>query len=924
VRLVSLVCAALGMGPLLLGCRPPRGAGVPALGAVVPPVSVGGRQTRVAFELPNGLRVILEENHVTPVVALQLWVGAGSADETPGEAGLAHVAERVAVGAAPAPGSEDGEAHLEAWTTLDATVFQTVVASPFVGAGLDALAAPLARAPVDARTFEHARADVLPALARAARDGATVATDAVMASAFAGHGYGRGVLGTEATVDALSAADVEAFRDRCYGAANATLVIVGDVDGRALRARVAATFGGAPRGARIAARSAPAPLAGPRVTAAAGDDGDGRLVASFGLPALADADLPAIDVLGAALARADGAGGAAGRLARALVRNRELARDVRAEVFAGRDAGLLLIEAPLVAGRADEATRVLLDETLALARDELPATEFEAARAAVAAELARAAETDAGYARRLGFFATLARDPAAADRYRERLDALTPARVADVAARVLRASNLALGASLPEPSGAATVAATAGRLRDAATACEARADARGTGALAAPRDVTSFADVVRVVLPSGPRVLVLRDPTVATVSVRALWSGGLRVEDARSNGVTSLLAATLTRGTRTRDAARVAADAAALGGSLEGVAGRDELGLRAEFLARHADEGLALVADCLAHPSFPEAEVERARLAQLDRARAGEDDAAAVASRLFAATLWPSHPYRLPLSGTGESLAALTRRRLVDHYRTFYGAANLTIAVVGDVSVERVVGVLRAAFADAPAPLGLTPVRPRDVPALAAEVFEDVRGADVRVVVGYPAPALGDPERRAAEVLGRVLGGRGGRLAREGVVAPVADAALWSGVDAGAFSLELASTPGELDAAVPALRAALAHVLAAGFSEAEVAGARRALVAADARALARRDAVAAALARDEAFGLGAGAYRRAAVELAAVTPEAVARVARRVLDPSRQIVAAARPPAPPPTVAKASPPRSAPKPGTGGGRASAP
>jgi predicted Zn-dependent peptidase len=109
--------------------------------------------------------------------------------------------------------------------------------------------------------------------------------------------------------------------------------------------------------------------------------------------------------------------------------------------------------------------------------------------------------------------------------------------------------------------------------------------------------------------------------------------------------------------------------------------------------------------------------------------------------------------------------------------------------------------------------------------------------------------------------------------------------------------------PASVDAAVAAMRAALARAATNSFTAAEVERARSALVSADARGLGSRAAVAAALARDEALGLPAGAYRRAAAELLAVTPEAVARVARRLLDSRLEIVAVVRPPAAP-TVAK--------------------
>jgi zinc protease len=909
----------------------------------MPPVSVGGRQTRASFELPNGLRVIVEENHVTPVVALQVWVGAGAADEIPEAAGLAHLVERVVVGGAKEP--DAGDATVASWTGPDATVFQLVVATPFVGAGVDALAATLTRTGFAPADLERARGDALGELGRAESDPAGAASRALYAAAFAGQGYGRGVLGTAATLQALTGEQVAGFRRRFYGAANATLVVVGDLDTHGLRARLETAFGAWPRGDAVAPRSVAPPPAGPLATVVAAEGREARLALGFRLPPIADADLAALDVLGAALARSGGAGHDGGRLARALVLDRQLAVSVHASVFTGRAGGLLVLEAPLVATRADEAARVALDEALRLAREELSPAELEGARAALEADLARGVATTPGYARRLGFFATVADAPDAEAHYRKRLEGLSSADVRAVAARVLRAANVTVAASLPDATAVGVTTAAATRLRDLARVSEARVAATVAPAPApTSADVTSFANVVRVALPAGPRVLVLRDPTVSTVSVRATWSGGLRFEDARSNGMTTLLAALLTRGTRTRDAAAVSAAAMALGGSVAGVAGRDELGLRAQFLARHVSEGLALVADCLVHPAFPEAEVEHARLSALEGVRARDADSAAAAARLFAGTLWPRHPYRLPLTGTGESLSRFTRRRLVEHYRRHYGAANLTIAVVGDVDVARVVGELRALFADAPAALGAATTPAPDAPALAAEVFDLVPDDDdvhVHVLMGYPAPALRAPDRRAAEVLAQILGGRDGRLAREGVASSLVDAALWSGLDAGAFTLDVASSPAALDALVPALRAAIERVSAAGFTADEVARASHALVGADARALERRDAIAAALARDEAFGLGAGAYRRAPAELAAITPEAVGRVARTILDPLHEIVAAVRPlPRPAAKVASKLPtklptklstklstgpaPRSAAKPAPGGGRLAAP
>ena len=99
------------------------------------------------YKLDNGLSVILQENHSAPVVAFNVWVRAGSAEETDAESGIAHVHEhmlfkgtrRRGVGAI-AREVESCGGHVNAYTSFDQTVYYDVVASRFfdmAAAGLD-------------------------------------------------------------------------------------------------------------------------------------------------------------------------------------------------------------------------------------------------------------------------------------------------------------------------------------------------------------------------------------------------------------------------------------------------------------------------------------------------------------------------------------------------------------------------------------------------------------------------------------------------------------------------------------------------------------------------------------------------------------------------------------------------------------------
>ncbi|MFM2152670.1 MAG: hypothetical protein RL199_1105, partial [Pseudomonadota bacterium] len=97
--------------------------------------------------LDNGLTVVIEPDHRSKVVALQLWVQVGSADEAPDEAGLAHLHEHMLFKGTERRGPGDLAREVEAcggdvnaWTSFDETVYHLVLSSAFWREGLELLA----------------------------------------------------------------------------------------------------------------------------------------------------------------------------------------------------------------------------------------------------------------------------------------------------------------------------------------------------------------------------------------------------------------------------------------------------------------------------------------------------------------------------------------------------------------------------------------------------------------------------------------------------------------------------------------------------------------------------------------------------------------------------------------------------------------
>jgi len=904
---VALPVASLALVASLGGCRTGAGAGVVAR-TPVSPVAMGGSKTRATSRLDNGVAVVIEENHAAPMVAIQVWVAAGAADDPPALAGAAHLFEHLVFRGTRrrAPGAavreiEAAGGTIGAWTGLDETVYHVALAAPSLDLGLEVLADALTDPTFDPAEVERERQLVLAEIGRDAASPARAATEALRGAAFAEDADGRSLLGAATAVAARTPAELAARFAETYVGANLTVVVVGDIEAGAAREAVARAFAGVPRGraARRQAPAAPEP-SGAQVVLSNGPVLAPEVVVGFRLPAPGAGDAAALDLLAAVLTRGDSA-----RLLRELGQNRAVADSVRGFTFGTRGGALLALVLTPAPRRLETAAQGAVDEALRLARQEVPVEELALARAAVEGDLARGEAGMEGHARRLGFGAAIAGDLDYGTHYRERLEGISPAELRGAAAKILRAAAVTLSVRGPGSGSGSIDAGTRTRLEAMLAGAEARADGPQGIAPARP-DLAG--DLAHLVTPSGLRILVLRDTTSPLVTVEAAWAGGSRLEDSGSNGAATFIAALFDRGTRTRSGPQIAAELQAIGGSLSGFADRSHFGLQAEFLPREWARGLDLVADCLLHPSFPAEAVDAQRRVLLDRLRLADDDPARAARQLFREALWPQHPFRLDPIGRSEALATLGRMRLLDHYRRRYPLSQLVLTIVGDVEPGPIVARLTSLFPGALAgsaagPLpGAAPSPPEPAHVEPVAVFR-ATGKDVaQVVLGYPGAPPRDPDRLAIEVLAEILAADKGRLKSAlGGESPLAyrvEVSAARGVDPGFLAIAMACPPGRVDAAVAAVRAALARVATVGVTADEVAPATRRLAGAHALALGGPVAIADALALDEAYGLGLMSYRQVPAALARITPDDVARAARRVLDPKREVIAVVRPPEP--------------------------
>ncbi len=861
------------------------------------------------YRLDNGLTVVLEENHATPVVAFQAWVRVGSADEPEQLAGIAHVFEHMlfkgtakrGVGAI-AQEVEGAGGDINAWTSFDQTVYHLVLASRYFDTGLDIITDALLRSSFDPDELQRELKVVLEEVKQGEDNPSRIATQALFATAYQKHPYRRPVIGYSKTVEKFKRDQLLKFFKEHYVPSNITLVVVGDFDAEKAKKKINAQWAipGAGTGAGAAPRASEPVQRGTRVTVTGGDVKEAHLAVAFHIPTLKHPDIPALDLAAIILGQGDSS-----RLQLEVKRNRQLVSDVYAYSYTPQDPGLLVAGATLPPQQLDPALEALLDETFRVAVTDATAEELAKAKTIIESDAVYQKETVQGQARKLGFYQTVAGSLGFEGEYQREVREVTPERLQQAVARYLTPDNCTISLLLPAAEAKGHEAEIEARLR-------ARLDAAWKRAQGIARPVAQAApsEVIREVLPGGARVLVMRDPSIPLVAMRAVWQGGLRIEDARWNGVNNLLAALVTRGTKTRSGDELAHEIESMAGSIGGYSGRNSFGLRAEVLSRHADRALELLGDCILHPAFDEAEVEKERRLVLEEIRTQEDNVSSVAFRVFAQTLYQKHPYRMDVLGTPESVAGLSRRRLADYYRRNFPPSKMTLAIVGDVDPARILAQARALFSDgeASAPAPANDPAPEPAPTEPRQSIRFLNRQQAHLVLGSLGTTVADADRFPLEVLSTILSGQGGRLFVElrdkrGLAYRVSAFSL-EGVDPGYFAVYLATSPENLAVAEAGIRDELNKIMDHPVPKDELARAKRYLVGAHDISLQRRAALASTLAFHESYGMGWDEYRRYAPGILAVTAADVQRVARRYLDPKRAVLAVVKPEEVSPAIAK--------------------
>ncbi|WIG56951.1 MAG: M16 family peptidase [Rhodanobacteraceae bacterium] len=741
------------------------------------------------FTLPNGLTVVVSEDHKAPIVAVSVWYHVGSGYEPEGKTGFAHLFEHLMFS-----GSENhkdgyfkpfelvGATGMNGTTWLDRTNYFETVPTTALDMALwmesDRMGHLLGA--IGQKELDTQRGVVQNEKRQDENQPYGRVYENIQANAFpANHPYHHDTIGSMADLDAASLGTVKQWFKDYYGAANTTLVLVGDITPAQAREKAMKYFGDIPAGPRV-----PRPQAWtvPNTKSTRGTMTDTvaqtRIYREWNTPGL---DMPGNDRLMLDLAATVLGGSKTSRLYQRLVYKDKLADDVSVYNMTFELASMTMLQVDVKKGvdpaKVDAA---IADEWQKFLKDGPSADELQRAQTTYQASTIRGLEQIGGFS---GKAVTLAEgqvyrgDPGAWKKDYDITMAATPAEVKAAADKWLSKGDYTLTV-VPGKVDAKDMATATGRaampgrpanqLSPKGDYKVTRSDvdrSKGVPQVTAFPDLT-FPALQHGKLKNGIEVVLAERHSIPVVQVEALFDAGYAADQGRKLGTSSFTMGMLDEGTKDLDSVEIAKRKQRLGADIATACDLDTCNAWMSALDANLADSLALYADIVRNPAFRDADLARLRGQWLAGIEQEKTQPTAVALRLLPPILYgKGNAYAIPFTGSGTeaSIKALGADDMRGFVHDYIRPDNMKILVAGDTTLDAIIPQLEKVFGDWKAPATKVPAKNLakvDYPAKSSVYLVNRPGAQQSVIIaGLVSPSTKAPNHLEIGTMNGAFGG---------------------------------------------------------------------------------------------------------------------------------------------------------------------
>ncbi|MDB4459062.1 insulinase family protein [bacterium] len=827
-------------------------------------------------QLPNGLTVIVREDHSAPVVSVQAWCKAGAIHE--GDllgAGMSHALEHMLF-----KGTSNREGYridqevqeaggaMNAYTSFDRTVYYIDAPNTGTNVAISILSDIMTNATLPADELEKEKQVILREMDMNHDDPGRRASRRLFETAYTRSPYQFTIIGYKDIFNTLSREDLLNYYHRQYTPGNCFFVVAGDVKTDDVIAQIAEGYKDV--------KSRPVPAAflceepaqmAPRELIEEAPIEVEHFHFSWHIPDLRHPDTAALDVLSLILG-----GGRSSRLYKEVREKQALALSADAWTYNPGLPGIFGMSGITEPGKCTAAREAMLAELEKVRTGTISETELAKAKKQFRSGMLSTRKTMSGQAQELGSNWVSATDLSFSQRYLGFVDALTTDDLSRVARKYLNPTEQTFFALVPTGS----IPNTTEENTDNETS-----------------------DIQKIELPNGLRLLIKEDHKLPFVQTKAIFNGGVLSESSENNGTTSLMGKMLLKGTNTRTGEQIAEEIESIGGHIHSYGGNNSFGVELETLSEDFHVGLDLLKDVLLNPVFDADILEREKGFQIASIQARRDNLLQSCGRLMRQRLFGKGGYGLDALGTEESVTSISADSLRSFYQERVAPQHGVIVIFGDVKVDQIKADIEKAFGDWTNDKATPPIHPFEGKGDPGHLVETRDKEQAVIVMAFPTIAFDNSDRHALDLIQEACSDMGSRLflkiRDELGLAYYVGAQTMPGKTTGYFSFYSGTQPDKVEQVEEEFLNEIKELKANGLSQEELDRSKAKTLGQKKIGRQELSALGMAAALDELFGLGYANYLEEEPHISAITVEDTKRVAQTYFDVDKMVVSVIKP-----------------------------
>ena len=709
------------------------------------------------FVLPNGLTLLVHEDHKAPIVAVNVWYHVGSKNEKPGKSGFAHLFEHLMFN-----GSENynddyfqvieriGGTDVNGTTNQDRTnYFQNVPVSALdqvLFLESDRMGHMLGA--VDQELLDEQRGVVQNEKRQGENEPYGQQWNYLTKAMYPkGHPYSWTVIGEMEDLNAASLEDVHEWFKSYYGAANAVVVVAGDIEPQEAHEKVLKYFGNIPAGPTIERQEVNIPTHNGNTYQVYQDRvPESRVLFAWNTPQYGSQEDIYFDLISAILSS-----GKNSRLYKKLVYEDQTASSVQAFQASGEIASRFISYANVKPGEdVKKVENVLLNEIQNLAQNGPTEEELKRVKAEYMANFIKGLERIGGFGGVSDILAssqTYHDDPTHYKKVLKYVENATPQDIQKTAQKWLSQGRHTLIAN-PFPE---------------YTVTNSEVDRSKLPELGEQK-ASKFPKIERATLSNGMEIVLAKREGVSTIVMDLMFDAGYKSDQLSSPGTAELAMNLLDEGTKNMNSLEISEKLQLLGADLYSQSDMDVSTVSLRTLKPSLDESLVLFSDVLLNPSFPQKEFDRLQMEQLNNIKREKSEPISMVLRVMSKYFYgEDHPYSVPFTGTGhaETVKDLTREDAVKFYETWIRPNNATLVVTGDIEMDELKSRLEKNLkgwkkADVPQ---ITFTKPKTDSKNTLYLIDRPESQQSVIIAGHLTEKYGDLSEMAVEQMVSILGG---------------------------------------------------------------------------------------------------------------------------------------------------------------------